>query len=73
MYGDDIAWLREIGPALDRAERGRPRAGIGVVAAWIDMEVGGVGRSQRRQQQGGQGEDGVSHVSCSFHLPIGNY
>ena len=33
MHGDDIARLREIGGALDRAERRRLRAGVGVVAA----------------------------------------
>ena len=58
------ARLGEIRSAADRAERGRPRAGVGVVAAWSDMEVGGVHRSQRSQQQGGGA--GYESVSCCF-------
>ena len=54
MHGDDIARLRQVGGVLDRAERSRLRAGVGVVAAGGDMELGGMGRSQRRQQQNGE-------------------
>ena len=42
VHGDDIARLREIGGALDRAERRRLRTGVGVVAVASHMEVGGV-------------------------------
>ena len=37
--GDDIARLRRVGGALDRVERGRFRAGIGVVAADGHVEL----------------------------------
>ena len=43
---------------LQRQERLIFRAGIGIVAAGRDVELGGVQRGQRQKQQGG--EEGVS-------------
>ena len=42
VHGDHVARLGEIGGPLDRAERRRLRAGIGVVAAAGDVELGGL-------------------------------
>jgi hypothetical protein len=42
MHGDGVARLRKVGGALDRAEGGRLRAGVGVLAVGGHVELGGV-------------------------------
>jgi hypothetical protein len=49
MHGDHITRLGEIRPALDRAERCLPTAGVAVFAGYGDMKLGGVERGWRRQ------------------------
>ena len=64
VYRDDIARLREIRAALDRAKRQGLRAGVGVLTARGYMELGGVAGDQRRQQQWrGEGDE---NVRCSL-------
>jgi hypothetical protein len=42
MHGDDVARLRKVSGVLDRAQRGRLRAGVGVLAARGNVKLGGV-------------------------------
>ena len=65
VHGDDVARLGKIGGMLDRAERGRLRAGVGVVAVGGDMEFGGVkGGGQHRRRPPGRSLSSSCHVPC---------
>jgi len=73
VHLDDVAGAGEIGRTLNPAKRGLPRAGVGIVAAESDMELGGADHRQRRQEQGNQGVDDVAHIPGSFQLPAMNF
>ena len=51
MHGDDIARLGKIGGMLNGAERRRRRAGVGVIAAGRNVEIGG-SRSRGQREDG---------------------
>jgi len=61
MHSDHVARLRQFGGALDRAQRRGLRAGVGVVAAGGDMELGGA-KGGGQGEGAGQWDQDTSHV-----------
>ena len=68
VHGDHVARLGEIGGALDGAQRGRVRAGVGVVAAGGDVELGGGGRGGQRD--GGEGIESGFWSCCTPKVKV---
>ena len=61
VHGDHVARLGQLGGALDRAQRRSLRAGVGVVAAGGDVELGGLsGRGEG--DDAGEGDHVGSHA-----------